>query len=236
MRIWITSGRIAALVLLCTSSAGIVACTKKAPANDKGAKIDRSFEADEGPKIDSGPKTDMVAKTDDPAVTDRPIEKVSVPAHIQHAPKEQFDWNELFAREFAPTQFDVAESSPVVLQDIKKKPKDKKDPDKSPTKDTSKEPKTPEYKEPTEVLGKTFSDWMKDMKSTDPSKREIAMKTIVQFGPKKAYEAVPEIIRQLERHTLKNQGIDLSMRVNGLIALTMILKYKSYKEWDQIGR
>src|SRR2546430_50930 len=66
---------------------------------------------------------------------------------------------------------------------------------------------------------------LKKIHSVDPSEREIATKTILFFGPEKAYEAVPDILFELNRH----KGpvvIDLSFRVNGIQALSTIFRYK----------
>ena len=84
--------------------------------------------------------------------------------------------------------------------------------------------KTPAFVVPTEVMGKRFTDWVKEIHAVDPSRREEAMKTILLFGPDKAYEAVPEILKELSKH--KKFPVDLSVRVNGTMALSTILRYK----------
>ncbi len=81
-----------------------------------------------------------------------------------------------------------------------------------------------EFVEPTEVLGKTFKEWVKEIHARDPSRREEAMKTILAFGPDRAYEAVPEIIKELNRH--KTANVDLAVRVNGIKTLTTILAHQ----------
>ncbi len=104
--------------------------------------------------------------------------------------------------------------------ETKKKDKDKE-------KDVTKDPKTTMPTEPTEVAGKSFKAWMVEMKDQDPARREIAMKAILGFGPSKSYEAVPEILAQLKRHNpaaSTGEAIDLSMRVNGVVALSTIFK------------
>ncbi|MBI2803823.1 MAG: HEAT repeat domain-containing protein [Planctomycetes bacterium] len=92
------------------------------------------------------------------------------------------------------------------------------------TTDTGKDPKTTapkEPKEPKEVLGKSFEKWRADLKSTDPTKRENAMKAITGFGPNKSKLVLPDILADLLRH--KTQKVDLSVRVNGMMAISTIL-------------
>jgi HEAT repeat protein len=101
-------------------------------------------------------------------------------------------------------------------QDIKKKPKD--------------DAKAPPPPEVTEIAGKSFKKWHEDIKSKDPSKREVAMKTILNFGPERAYEVVPEIIAQLKKHN-KPSPVDLSVRVNGILVLSTVFQFK--KEPDE---
>jgi hypothetical protein len=230
MRNWIVSLRIAMFIVFCGISAGIVGCTKDPQTKEKGvAKIQPAAKVDlddqkKVPVAKEVPAKQLVVRGDD--VSKHHGARDVAPKGEPDA-QEQPAAKEVFAKEFTP----------VELQESKKKPKDtgketKKDPSKNTTKDTSKEPKTPEYKEPTEILGKSFKDWMKDMKSPDPSKRDMAMKNIVLFGPKKSYEAVKEIIKQLERQTIKREVTDLSVRVTGIVALSTILKYKGYKDCD----
>lgn len=83
-------------------------------------------------------------------------------------------------------------------------------------KETGKETK-PDGKEPAEFMGRSYDQWRKDLKSTDPSKRETAMKAVLMFGLPKAAEAVPDIIADLARQ--KKFPVDLSVRVNGTMAL-----------------
>lgn len=88
-----------------------------------------------------------------------------------------------------------------------------------------KEPAKVEPKEPTEVMGKSFDQWRKEIHSSDPAKRETAMKNVLLFGPKKSYEAVQDYIDELNKHK-KGSGVDLSVRVNGIMALSTIFKHK----------
>jgi len=90
----------------------------------------------------------------------------------------------------------------------KKKEPDKKEPD-------------PQWPRITEIAGKTFEQWEKEIHADDPSDREIAIKTILNFGPKRAYEALPSILKELEKHKASNV-LDLSVRVNGTVALGTI--------------
>lgn len=79
--------------------------------------------------------------------------------------------------------------------------------------------------EPTEYLGKSYDVWRKDITSEDPSKREMAMKAMLMFGLPKAAEAMPDIIADLARH--KKIPIDLSVRVNGVMALNTYFLHAS---------
>ncbi len=90
--------------------------------------------------------------------------------------------------------------------------------------DPGKESKA-EPTEPTEYLGKSFDAWRKDITSDDPSKREMAMKAMLMFGLPKATEAMPDIIADLARH--KNTPLDLSVRVNGVMALNTYFLHAS---------
>ena len=95
----------------------------------------------------------------------------------------------------------------------------------------SKDSKSGTPTEPTEILNKSFKDWMSEMKSKDPGRRETALKAFLEFGPNKAYEAVPEIMAQLNKHKATTP-VDLSFRVNGLMTLSTIFKntYATKKE------
>jgi HEAT repeat protein len=73
--------------------------------------------------------------------------------------------------------------------------------DKKKDKDTGKDPKTPEMKEPADFLGKTFDQ----------------LKAVLQFGPKKAGEAMKDILDELMKH--KKSPVDLSVRINGITAV-----------------
>jgi len=88
--------------------------------------------------------------------------------------------------------------------------------DKGAGKESKTDPKTPP--ETTEFLGKSFEQWRDDLKSTDPTKRETAMKAVLMFSLAKAEEVVPIIIADLARHP-KITTVDLSVRVNGTMAL-----------------
>src|SRR5438309_7274143 len=68
------------------------------------------------------------------------------------------------------------------------------------------------YKWPETLAGKTLDDWIKELRSTDPSVKENVLRTIPLFGDKAA-KAVPAIIDHL------NPGYDVSVRVNACVAL-----------------
>ena len=82
-----------------------------------------------------------------------------------------------------------------------------------------------EGKEPTEVGGRTFEQWTKDITHKDPSKREQALRAVLGFGPEKAYEAVPAMLLELRRHT-PDYPIDTSVRVNLALSLGAVLSAK----------
>lgn len=99
-------------------------------------------------------------------------------------------------------------------QDFKKKDFGKK-----------KDPDASKASEMTEFQGRSFKEWQKDIKDKDPSKREVAIRSVLQFGPDKAYEALPDILAELKKHT-NSKPIDLSVRVTGTMVLSTIFKYK----------
>jgi hypothetical protein len=75
-----------------------------------------------------------------------------------------------------------------------------------------------------EVAGKGFYEWAKEIHHKDPAKREVAIKTVLLFGPDKAYSVLPDILSTLELHY--KSTVDLSVRVNGVLALGTIFKHK----------
>lgn len=111
-----------------------------------------------------------------------------------------------------------------ISQDTKKKEKEPLGKEKDKGKDKDKDKKPPES-EITEVLGKTFKEWQKQIHDADPSRRETAITSVLKFGPTKAYDALPDILAELKKHT-PNKPVDLSVRVNGIMALSTIFKYK----------
>lgn len=114
---------------------------------------------------------------------------------------------------------------------------DKKDTGKAKVDDKGKDPKEtgskfptgPEFKVPTEVLGKSFEQWKKEIHSGDPSKREIAMKAILNFGPVKCFDALPDILTELKKHTF-TAPVDFSVRYNGLRVVGTIFKNYPWHE------
>ena len=83
-----------------------------------------------------------------------------------------------------------------------------------------------EMKEVTEVGGRSFSEWTRDITHKDPSKRESAIRAVMGFGPEKAYQAVPAMLTELRRHT-PDARIDTSVRVNLAMSLGAILGAKN---------
>src|SRR5437588_12147479 len=47
----------------------------------------------------------------------------------------------------------------------------------------------------TPIGGKNFDQWVKELQSRDPSVRENASRTILLFGPPRASEALPDLIK-----------------------------------------
>ena len=93
-----------------------------------------------------------------------------------------------------------------------------------------KPPDTGSLKEITEVGGKTLSKWIDEISAKDPSKRAMAMRTVLAFGPEKAQQAVPAILKELGKHRPLTAPIDMSVRLDGAMALGTILS--SAKEPD----
>lgn len=73
-----------------------------------------------------------------------------------------------------------------------------------------------------EVGGKTLEVWIKDISHKDPGRRATAISFVLEFGPDRAYQALPAILEQLKRH-VDGIPVDLSVRVNGATALGLIL-------------
>jgi HEAT repeat protein len=101
-----------------------------------------------------------------------------------------------------------------------KKPPDKP-PDKKPPEKKENPPK--EKTEITEIGGKGIEQWIKEIPSRDRSRSERAIRTVLLFGPAKAYEALPAILHELEKHKPPSYPLDTSIRVNATIALGLIL-------------
>lgn len=80
-------------------------------------------------------------------------------------------------------------------------------------------------KEPeiTEIAGKTLEQWVKEISTRDPSKRDLAVRTVVLFGPDRAYAlAVPALLAELRKHSASTP-IDLSVRISAPTSLATIL-------------
>jgi HEAT repeat protein len=97
---------------------------------------------------------------------------------------------------------------------------DDKKKDLDPKKEKEKEP---EITANTKFEGKTLDDWMKLISDKDRSKTEVAIQMIMRYGPKLAMKAVPKLVAELQKHKKGVSEIDLSVRVNGCIALGMIM-------------
>jgi HEAT repeats len=77
-------------------------------------------------------------------------------------------------------------------------------------------------KEVTEIAGKNLDAWIKEISHKDPSRRALAMRMVMGFGPQKAQKAAPAIYDELKKHKLATP-IDVSVRIDGCIALSTIL-------------
>lgn len=73
-----------------------------------------------------------------------------------------------------------------------------------------------------DIGGRTLDEWIKDINHKDPGRRATAMSTVLLFGPDRAYQALPAILEQLNKHTL-SAPLDVSVRVNGATALGLII-------------
>src|SRR5207253_6778715 len=77
--------------------------------------------------------------------------------------------------------------------------------------------KEPEITANTKIGGKTLDEWIKWIPDPDRSKTEVAIKTIITYGPNVAQKAVPDLLKELQKHNKPN-ALDMSVRVNGCIA------------------
>lgn len=73
-----------------------------------------------------------------------------------------------------------------------------------------------------DIAGKSIDQWIKEIPSPDRSKGENAIRTVLLFPPEQASAAVPYILAELGKHKA-GYPIDLSIRVNGAIALGLLL-------------
>jgi HEAT repeat protein len=226
MRYWLSSLTIPTIVVV----GAIMGCTTEAKPDEKNALAKQAAAKTPFSK-QVVPEDFIPPKATEPAAKD--------PASDEDDGAKGIEPKDVVAKELEPKDAEPKEPAFVQAKDPKKDkdaktPKDK-DKDK---KDTDKDPKEVTVPEPTEYMGKSFSDWLKQMKDTpDPTHREEAMKAVLVFGPKKSMEAVPEILTQLERHKKSATGIDLAVRVNGIMALSTIFKYaKAPPDPDHVKR
>ena len=99
------------------------------------------------------------------------------------------------------------------------------DPQEPKKKDKEKDKGPQPFAEISEWAGKSFLEWKKDLHNTDMSEREVAFRAIVMFPLDKVYTALPDILSELKKHNNDNP-VDLSVRVNGVIAIGKILQAK----------
>jgi HEAT repeat protein len=78
-----------------------------------------------------------------------------------------------------------------------------------------------------EVGGHSLEYWIGVIPLKDQSNTENAIRSVVLFGPERAYTAVPVILDKLKKHG-PGTPIDASVRVNGAMAVGLILG--SYRE------
>ena len=87
-------------------------------------------------------------------------------------------------------------------------PKTAEDPKKD--QEPSREPtKLPELKWPTEISGKTMSDWIKDLTHPDPAMREAALRTLPSFGPVVQKAAGKILVKRMRAET--DPGVRLTV-------------------------
>ncbi|MBY0522715.1 MAG: HEAT repeat domain-containing protein [Gemmataceae bacterium] len=85
-------------------------------------------------------------------------------------------------------------------------------------KDKDKEPKKdPSGKFPTEIAGKDLDQWIKEIKDFDPSHRQTAIRTVVNFGP----PAKKAVLSLVGRMYVTNEG-DAGVRADAATALGVI--------------
>src|SRR6266404_630692 len=66
------------------------------------------------------------------------------------------------------------------------------------------------------IGGKTFDQWIKELATKDPSKRETAIRAICAFPSETAIKAIPALLAEMRRPS----PVDLSVRCNLCLALT----------------
>jgi HEAT repeat protein len=92
--------------------------------------------------------------------------------------------------------------------------------------DTKKKDDPTKETEINEIAGKNLSQWIEEIHTSDPSKREHAMRMVIGFGQAKSQKAAPAIIEELKKHKPSTgSSIDLSVRIAGTVALGTILTY-----------
>jgi HEAT repeats len=218
MRYWLTSLTIPAFVVVCA----MIGCTTEAKpeAKEIAARQPAATKSVVKPVVSGDLKS---PKATEPA----PKGDIVFP---EPEPMEQI------AKNVEPT--DVGAKEPAFVQTTEpKKGKDTKTPPKE-TKDstTTPDPKK-EPPEPTEYMGKSFSQWLSKIRDADPTHREEAMKAVLMFGPNKSADAIPEILTQLEKHKKTDIGVDLAVRVNGIMALSTIFRGgKNAPDGDNLKR
>jgi uncharacterized protein (UPF0147 family) len=101
-------------------------------------------------------------------------------------------------------------------------------------KDKDKDKDKKEITAATEIGGKNLDQWIALIHDKDRSQTEVAIKTILTYPPDVAKKAVPEIIKELKKHT-KVAPIDMSVRVNGTLALGLILSSAKNPDQTQVN-
>jgi HEAT repeat protein len=77
----------------------------------------------------------------------------------------------------------------------------------------------------TDIGGKTLEQWIKEIPSVDRSKGENAIQNVLLFPPEQGSAALPVILTEMAKHNPRGgtRPIDLSIRVNGAIAVGILL-------------
>lgn len=168
------------------------------------------------------PKPDSEPEPAVPAVT--PTPQPPVPAKNETPPEPKKDesarpGNTAFSK-FGPVKLPTADPLPGPLASA---PMPKESPVKDPAPvvpqptnplppppsgDMAPKPKDPEKQEwPTSILGRPMSEYIKDINDPDPAVREMALRTIPNFGPPARAAAVKDVLNRMDASREHDPGV-----------------------------